>query len=202
MKRYFFTSILILIIFSFVFAAESIVDSYDEGHWPGYGSETVNGAWHTFYGQSFTGNGSNITKAIFYLKKAGVPGGNAYAKLYAHSGTYGTSSVATGSALATSEAFDVSTLSGSVYQLKTFTFSSTYLLENGTHYVIGLEYTGGDGANQPSIAVDKTTKAHSGNPCYYYGGSFTAKTDGDMIFYVYGEPAVAGGAGQVIIIGD
>ena len=53
-------------------------------------------------GQSFTGNGGTLDSCVFELGKSGSPTGNAVAKIYNHTGTYGTSSKPTGAALATS----------------------------------------------------------------------------------------------------
>lgn len=114
----------------------------------------------------YTGGGQathidgNIKSVQFYIKKYGSPTGNAVAKIYAVDHTVGTDSHPTGSALATSGNFDVSTLTTS-YQWITFTFSSTYV---GTgDLAIVMEYSGGDGDNYVNIGVDTSTPTHSGN---------------------------------------
>src|SRR3990170_1331257 len=95
-------------------------DSYSETNADGYGN-LHNDA--TKIGQSFNASfGATLNTCQFYLKKTGSPTGNAVAKLYAHSGTYGTSSIATGAALATSGTLNVATLTTSAV-LKTFTFA-------------------------------------------------------------------------------
>ena len=81
-------------------------DWHTEGHYNALADIYAGG--NPAVGQSFTGNGLILNSAEFYLKKKGSPTGNAVVKIYAHSGTYGTSSVPTGSALATSDNFDVS----------------------------------------------------------------------------------------------
>ena len=97
-----------------------IVDSYSE-------SNVIDaigiGNIDTQSGQSFSVSvGGTLNSCAFYLFQDGSPTGYCYAKIYAHSGTYGTSSLPTGDALAVSDAVDVSTLdiNGA---LKTFTFS-------------------------------------------------------------------------------
>lgn len=93
--------------------------------------------------QSFTGNGNKIISVKFNLKKFGSPTGNAVAKIYAHSGTFGSSSVPTGAALATSDNLDASTL-GTNYAWATLTFSGANQFQtvNGTNYCISIEFTG------------------------------------------------------------
>lgn len=95
-------------------------------------------------GQAFTGNGQVLDRATFYLDKHfGLPTGNATAKIYAITGTYGTSAIPTGSALATSDVFDVSTLT-TTKQLIDFTFSgaNNITLSNGVNYFVSFEYSG------------------------------------------------------------
>lgn len=145
-------------------------------------------------GQAFTANTyTKLYSAKFSIKKVGSPTGSAYAKLWAVTGTYGSSAVPTGSALATSNALDVSTLSsGSTsYVELLFTGAERYVMTNGTYYIITLEYGGGDGSN--SVFMDSTTtSSHSGNLCRYYPSSWTAMSGQDLDFYVYGEvPVIA-----------
>ena len=203
MKRYFFTSILILIIFSFVFAAEEVVDSYSESNFSSFFEISS----EKYLGQSFTGNGKNLSSAKFYLKKSSSATGNMHAELYAHSGTYGSTSVATGSPLAVSSSKLASTLTTS-YDLCSFTFDGTYTLVDGTYYVIVIYYDGTGGSpGYLYVSLDNTSLTHSGSACGSNDGSTWYDqtnywgTPVDLIFYVYGESAVSG-AGQVIIIGD
>lgn len=167
----------------------TVIDSYSEsnasGVFPMDSLETVG------LGQSFTGNGYKVTSAKFYIKKqAGSPTGNAYARLYAHSGTFGTSSIPTGAALAESLPFDVSTLTTS-YALTEFTFDSTeqYIVADGSHYIITLEYNGGDWDNSIACAADTFAPvSHDGNLCYTFdGSSWYASSSYDDCFYVLGD---------------
>jgi len=153
----------------------TIVDSYSESnHDSGYGYPC---------GQSFTGNGSILDSAKVFTSREGSPSGNCYIKIYAHSGTFGTSSVPTGSALATSDVRDASTLTS--YGLSTFTFSGAERIRliNNTHYVMVFDYSGTD----LSIGGDMTSPTHDGNYCGYYNGSWTAYSGYDLCFYIYGE---------------
>ena len=167
--------------------AEILIDSYSESNYDIPGGMCNGDAIKR--GQSFTASGiKKLTSYDFYLKKAlGSPTGNAVAKLYAHSGTYGTSSVPTGSALATSDALDVSTLTGN-FQLITFTFTGAqqYVLGAG-YYCIAIEYSGGDVSNYIEVGLDGSSPTHSGNMIQWYT-EWTAVSTYDVIFYVYGIP--------------
>jgi hypothetical protein len=134
-------------------------------------------------GQSITGNGSALTKASFYLKKTSSPTGSAYAKLYAHSGTFGVSSVPTGEALATSDAFDVSTLTTD-FALTDFTFSSPYTTVDDTNYVVTIEFSGSSATDYIVVGGDSISPTHNGNSCDYIS-SYTAYSSVDLCFYTY-----------------
>ena len=146
------------------------------------------GSFRSIGGQAFIASSANtnmLTSCKFYIKKAGAPTGSAYARLYALSGSVGTTGIGTGSPLASSAAFDVSTLTTSD-ALITFTFSSPYALSPNTGYVIALEYTtGGDSVNYVIMGIDSSSPTHSGNACYNQNGSWTALPDSDAIFYMY-----------------
>ena len=165
----------------------TIIDSYSENNQsaqPRLNSDGIFGI-----GQSFSNTNANtLDSCKFYLKKGGSPTGNAVAKIYAHSGTYGTSSIPTGSSLATSDNFDVSNLSTS-FGLKIFSFSGVnrISLSASTNYVITVEYNGGDADNYVSVGNDNTSPTA--------GGNYSQTTDGinwgssatqDVCFYVYG----------------
>jgi len=144
-------------------------------------------------GQSFTGNGKQLKRIVVLLSKFGSPTGNAVIKIYAHSGTYGTSSIPTGAALATSDNFDVSTLTGSAAQT-TFTFSggNQITLTNGTYYIFAIEYTNGDGSNLIDIYSDSTSPGHSGNTLYFDTVDWIAESGDDLVFEVLSDPIITG----------
>lgn len=164
-----------------------IIDSYSESNYSSSvtvisGSKEVSAC-----GQSFTGSGSVLKSAQFYLRKNGSPTGNAYVKIYAetHSTAFGTDSLPTGSVLATSNALDVSTLTSSI-QLKEFTFSGTgnILLSSGTKYIAVIEYTNGNPwEDNILVGLDGTSPAHSGNGVYY-DGSWHYNNSIDYCFYI------------------
>lgn len=145
-------------------------------------------------GQSFTNTNEIILdSAKFSLRKSGSPTGSMYAKLYAHSGVYGTSSVGTGTVLATSDAIDPSTLTTS-FALITFSFSGAnrILLSASTYYCIECYYDGGSSLNGLSIGLSTPT-GHSGNAFDYQtyaAPNWRSSSSDDANFYVYGEPPV------------
>ena len=166
--------------------SEFLVDSYADSN---ANTSTGLGAYfNDVVGQSFTGKAGNLTACKFYLIKSGSPTGNAVAKLYIHSGTYGTTSLPTGEALATSDNVDVSTI-GAIEALITFDFTGEeqYTLIEGTKYCIVVEYYGGDISNSIGVLLDSTSPTHTGNYLKYYDDAWSYNAAVDTIFYVYAE---------------
>lgn len=179
----------------------NLIASYSEANQNVNGNISSGDA--TAVGQSFAGNGDNLDSCKFYIKRNGSPTGNAVAKLYAHSGTFGTSSVPTGSALDTSTtSFNVATLTTS-FQLITFNFAGTYNLINGTNYVIVLEYSGGDTSNRVIAGKDSTSPTDPGNASYFQTGTWNLEGSPiDLCFYVYGNtPSSASRAMSTLFAG-
>jgi hypothetical protein len=133
--------------------------------------------------QSITGDGGSLSNVVLKLRKVGSPTGNAVVKLYAHSGTFGTSSVPTGAALATSKNINVANLQTSLTDEKIdFDDSEFYTLVNATKYCIAIEYSGGDGSNYVEVGYDQGG-AHGGNKSTYTS-SWAADATDDLYFYV------------------
>ena len=135
--------------------------------------------------QSFTGTGGTLSSASFALKKTGAPTGNAVVKLYAHSGTFGTSSIPTGAALATSDNINVANLT-TAYVTTNIQFSTAaqqYALVNATNYVITVEYSGGSVGN--TLDVGSNVGGHAGNYADLTGTTWTAIAANDATFSVY-----------------
>ena len=139
------------------------------------------------YGQSFTSVYSGLLEtARFNISKLGSPTGNVTAKLYAHSGTLGTSSIPTGAALATSDNLDISTLTTSqVLTTLTFTAANRVALVAGTNYCIEILYNeaGSDTNNCLRVSVDTSTPLDDGNS-FYYDSGYNAVATNDTPFYV------------------
>jgi hypothetical protein len=162
---------------------EVTVDSYGEGHQTTF--QYVRNEDITEIGQSFKGDGSEISKAKFYLKKFGTTlNGNWRAKLYAHSGIYGSSGLPTGSPLATSDDVSASGVTTSFSVLSAL-FSNTYRLVEDVPYVITFEYLNGSAGSCIEFGIDSVTKSHLGNYVYRYNGVWHYDTF-DSIFYVNG----------------
>lgn len=167
----------------------STLDSYSSGTT----STTISATEGPALYQSFTNTYARyITSADFYLKKFGSPTGSAYAKLYSHSGTFGTSGVPL-TLLATSDPLSVSTLTGSS-TLTNLTFSGVNQieLEASTKYVIVIEYNAGDASNDITAQVHTTSPSHAGNFGYANigYGSWVAFPASDLKFAVYGKNVI------------
>lgn len=136
-------------------------------------------------GQSFVGTGAYISKAIFSLQCFSFPAtGTLYARIYEHSGTFGTSSIPTGAALRTSLPIDASTID--TLQNVEFTFLSPFATQSGTNYVITL-YTPDVTTSQYMYYFFNTTgTAHSGNLSRKDGGGWAAVAGEDLVFTLQG----------------
>jgi len=169
------------------------VDSYSETNQDGFYTISAihpgGGAGNSGVGQSFTGDGNNITSCKFFLKRTGDPG-NLIARLYAHSGEFGVSSVPTGEPLDSSEATAASGVPTEAYGLLTFSGFAGYTLVDGTKYCIVVEGYDGtwDGSNYVVVGDDGTSPTHGGNHISWSWSNWAAHVGNDTCFYVYGEP--------------
>lgn len=175
-----------------VYKPANTIDYYDE-----YNFDSFNSVYGDKYGQSFTNtNASTLTDVYFKLRKYGTPIGALVAKIYAHSGTYGTDGVPTGTALATSDDVDATTFTtaygGLTYKFH-FSGANQISLSASTYYVVTLEppvtY---DSSNNIDIFYDSSSPTHSGNYSYY-SGSWTGYNSADLVFYVVGTAGGGGG---------
>lgn len=144
------------------------------------------------HGQSFTGDGGLLTRAAFWMATTGTPPGSLTAVVYAHTGTFGTTSgVGTGSPLATSTARSAAL--PNTYQWQYFDFDGTLTLANGTPYVIVVMLdTTGDASNTVNMRVDPSAPSHPGIKQSIAGGTWTATTSSDAIFRIYSAGAHVG----------
>lgn len=170
-------------IMSTVASSTGVCDSYSESNVSTYSSINMSGTGNTGFGQSFTGDGKSIISSEFYMYKHNTATGTVVAKVYAHSGSFGTSSVPTGTALATSSPVDVSTLGlSSTPRLVSFTFDSPYQTTNATKYVVVVEVES-TGSLYCHLGTDTSSPTHGGNLVTYNSG-FTASSTKDLAFYV------------------
>jgi hypothetical protein len=173
-----------------------IMDSYSESNQDDYDSIRVVHPSAIGYNsarfQSFTPSVTKkLTSCKFSLMKVGSPVGNLKADLYAHSGTYGSTSVPTGNALATSSnSVAMASLSASAYALFTFTFDGTYTLTYGTNYCIVVyaadATTLDTTTNYILCGEDASSPGHGGNEGGYGSSTwYYSSPSVDMCFYVY-----------------
>ena len=167
----------------------TISSNADTGSDFAVGNGTIDGQ-----AQSFA-NGStklNVVRVFANLKKNNSPTGNIVAKIYAHSGSYGSSSVPTGAALATSESVDVSTLTGGYAPIE-FIFSTGVVLAASTNYVVAFEYSGGDASNYVQLEGLASSGTHGGNRSDLISSSWSATAGDDLNFSVIGSGFVVTG---------
>jgi len=127
-----------------------------------------------------------LVSADFYLARDDNPPGNAYAHLYAHTGSFGTTSKPTGSPLATSDPVVAASMSDfPTYGLVRFEFSGAQRvsLQAGTHYCIAVEYSAGSGSNIIYVGRDSTSPTHAGNDSRYFDAQWDVEPN-DLCFYV------------------
>lgn len=134
-------------------------------------------------GQSTKGDGSVLSSLSFMLSKFGSPTGNAVAKVYAHTGTFGVDGKPTGAALATSENFDVSTLDGTPTLTK-IPFEDEFTMVNTTEYFVVLEYSGGGASDYVLMGIDTSTPTDDGNFATLTGAVWTEDDTQHGVFYV------------------
>ena len=163
------------------------------------------GGAYSAQGQSFvvpSDGDYRITSAKFYVAKEGSPVGHVVAELYAMTGTFGSTAIPTGSALATSDLIDMEKLSTyPTMTLEEFTFPAAqqYVMRRGKHYCIEMENhdaTVFGYYNHTKVGVDTQAigekPTHDGNANYYRAAGWTPFGAGvvDTTFYVYGKPVV------------
>ena len=169
------------------------VNTFDSGadihQYPvsGINSQTIYGGSVGGRAVTLKGKGSGILSVQWYLSKNSSPTGSAFAKVYSTTGEYGTTAIPTGTALAVSDPFDVSTLT-STQAYKTFNFTGIeqIVLERDVVYAVTFEYTGGSASNNVSIRSSNT--GDTSNSSYFYTGSWQTTGINDTPVIVTGEP--------------
>ncbi|PJC30045.1 hypothetical protein CO052_00090, partial [Candidatus Saccharibacteria bacterium CG_4_9_14_0_2_um_filter_41_9] len=167
---------------------ETIVDFYPSVKAMGTLPMCVATPYYTQIGQTFNANiGGTISSSAFRIGKNGAPTGTVVSKLYAHTGTFGTTGVPTGAALATSATVNVSSFNDG--DIVSFSYAaSPYTLVSGTKYAIVIEYTEAGSTQTTGISnyVDDTP-AHDGTTVIWNNkaASWGATASYDTIFYVY-----------------
>ena len=142
-------------------------------------------------GQSFktgTSNAWKLTKASFLVQKLGSPSGSVVARIWSHTGTYGSTGYSD-TLLATSDAVSTSTFTtGDAAYDFNFSGANAIKLERNTAYFVMLYYAGGDASNMLKVGADASSPAHSGNVFIKQpAGSEFYTTNYDLTFAVFGE---------------
>jgi hypothetical protein len=154
------------------------------------GAVSLNNSAFTKLAHSILVSGDSVIyKVSFYLKRSGTIAGNVVSKIYATSGIFGTSSIPTGTALATSDNVVISSIDNSAYVLVDFYFTGVNVitLSRGSNYCVSIEP---DAITAPSfigVDLDQGTSVpnHNGNLSLYLGGVWYSDADSDTIFYLY-----------------
>ncbi len=162
----------------------TVIDNYDQINHDT--DNTMYAGNNEQVGQSLTIVSQKVVKAIkHYLRKVGLPTGNAVAKLYAATGTVGSAAVPAGPVLATSNNVDVSTFNNPNRAYFQFDFPSAYAAAAGDYCII-VEYTGGDATNYIQAGSDSTAPTHAGNlfRANTAGSGWVADGTNDLCFEV------------------
>jgi hypothetical protein len=155
---------------------------------PKGGLQLYTPGWYDGAGQQFTlPSGSNVVliKCSFLLKKVGNPTGLATARLY----LYNPTSQLPTTLLATSNGFDISTLTtiGVVWVTFTFSGANQYVMTPGTPYVIGV-FVPSSGTDSSDYVVYSYTSVISGLGWLWFHQapttwSYTSAFNMDFIVY-------------------
>ena len=140
-------------------------------------------------GQSFTCDvvGAKVDNVQFLMSKIAAPTGNLQVKLYAHSGTLGTSSVPSGAPLAYSDVVNSTTLTNTFGWVKfPFTGANAYTMTDATNYVVAVETTGGTSSATNYVnVVTNGSSVHPGNWSSNTAGAWTATATTDLVYKLY-----------------
>lgn len=166
-----------------------LISEYDSSNYDSYSS--LYSTSTNRMGQSFLNINEVVLDSVqFQLSNlSGMPAGeNAYVKLYAHAGVFGTSSQPTGVAIATSSNVDVSTITRSPQMVEfKFVGSNRVTLSANTYYCIECNFYGGSLLQSLSIGFDISSPTNAGNLYYYTNaGALQTMATRDLIYAVYG----------------
>lgn len=149
-------------------------------------------------GQSFVGKGGVLDKIIININTSNdSPDGTAYVRLYAHEGTFGTSSAPLNAAdaadtptpgwLAISDAVELDSESPTADYEFAFSGANRIRLEEGVHYIFILDWvpTTIDLSNTFTIRSETGGANHPGNMYIDGGSANNGVQPWDMLFEVY-----------------
>lgn len=144
-----------------------------------------------------------LCKVKFYLARKWNPVGKLVARLYAHTGTYGSTgkpddNPVDSNILAESDPVNFSSVPNGVinppYHLIEFTFpeAEQYIMKKNTHYCIAVVVKSATllngGGQHMIVGLDQSSPTHDGNTFWYQGavGWLGVGVGSDTIFYIYG----------------
>ena len=171
----------------------ALIDEYPSENVTAGGTSAAGKAFKI--GQAFTSASypSRLRSCRFYLSKSGTLNPTdalISAKLYAMTGTYGSTGIPTGSPLATSTSVLFSSVPSS-YGWVEFTFPTAYTLNANTNYCISVEIDTTIVSGSLIVCFDGIPPTtHDGNAFNWksdYGGYWSNVSSQDVIFEVYGE---------------
>ena len=165
-------------------AAGNTIDTYASSNQSGSVSQYLGN--NEQVGFSITlASGHSIQSVKFWMKKLGSPTGLMQAKIFASTGTVGTSGLPTGTVLQSSLYSDSESLTTS-FALVEFTFEEPYVAAAGDICIL-LEYKKGDSSNNVIVGTDSSSPTHGSNvfKTNTANSSWSADTSQDLIFSLY-----------------
>lgn len=177
---------------------ETEIDSFTrETGYSGFDLRTVHPSqtsWYSALGISFKtpSTGYFLSRVVWYIRcvnhPSNCPTGELVARLYSHSGIYGTSSLP-GNFLAESDPVDPMTIPSN-YTYISFYFSgrNRHYLAPNSYYCVALIAKSGTFNDVKKIRQrgDLDTSTHDGNSFLYYSGSWSILGNREFNFYVGG----------------
>ena len=141
-------------------------------------------------GQSFTGDGTEITAVRLLVSRQGaVVSGNMRAEIWEHAGVFGVSSVPGAGPLATSDSFDVTTFVAGEIFIQEFTFATPFQTVNGENYCLVLAGVTGTIGQFVICFTHGDVNAHPGN--LFLDNLPQAGLIGDLVFELIGPYTLA-----------
>lgn len=138
--------------------------------------------------QSFTGDGRRLARAAFSIARGTAASvGTIVARVYAITGTFGSTSKPTGTPLATSLPVSVADLDVGTFEVLELPFEGKerITLTAGARYAVAVEYDNGSPSASSYITVgsDSSAPSHAGNAAYLVDGVWTNAAE-DLVFRV------------------
>jgi hypothetical protein len=163
----------------------TVIDSYNESN---ADSSSALSSSIVCRGQAFTAIATytELDSVKFLLQRVAGASGTIQFEIYAHTGTFGSTSKPTGSALAISESINVTTIPTASPTLITLNFygANRITLTSGTKYCVVARVVSFSGTLY--FRQDFSSPTHAGCAFYYFSGAWSTQATGDSPFYVYG----------------